>query len=75
MSIQKLALGTIMNKLDQNILSDWLSNSKGIKINYSNYSMELAEWITSKKWDNIENLSKKVWKNIDFNFLGGTNTS
>ena len=75
MSIQKLALGIIMDNLDQNILSDWLSNSKGIKINYPNYAMELAEWITSKKWDNIENLSKKVWKNIDFNFLGGTNTS
>ena len=59
MSIQKLALGIIMDNLDQNILSDWLSNSKGIKINYSNYAMELAEWISSKKWDHIENLSKK----------------
>ena len=48
MSIQKLTLGTIMDNLDQNILSDWLSNSKGIKINYSNYAMELAEWIASK---------------------------
>ena len=75
MSIQKLALGIIMDNLDQNILSDWLSNSKGIKINYSNYAMELAEWISSKKWDHIENLSKKVWKNIDFNFSSGTNTS
>ncbi len=75
MSIQKLALGIIMDNLDQNILSDWLSNSKGIKINYSNYAMELAEWIASKKWDHIENLSKKVWKNIDFNFPGGNNTS
>ena len=36
MSIQKLALGIIMDNLDQNILSDWLSNSKEIKINYSN---------------------------------------
>ena len=75
MSIQKLALGIIMDNLDQNILSDWLSSSKGIKINYSNYAMELAEWIASKKWDHIENLSKKVWKNIDFNFPGGNNTS
>ena len=75
MSIQKLALGIIMDNLDQNILSDWLSNSKGIKINYSNYAMELAKWIASKKWDHIENLSRKVWKNIDFNFPGGTNTS
>ena len=74
MSIQKLALGTIMDNLDQNILSDWLLNSKGIKINYSIYGIELAEWIASNKWDHIEKLSKKVWKNIDFNFPGITHT-
>lgn len=60
-AIKKLEAGSVMLGLNKDIISEWLSNAKKVRIKFPQLAPALAEWIGIGDWETLPQLSKKLW--------------
>jgi len=60
-ALQELNIGSSMKGFDQDRVSNWLLEESGEKIQFGPVAHIIADWISLKKWTNVESLSKTAW--------------
>lgn len=63
-AMEQLGWGSVMNELNSNILKNWIQKPMAKPINYPNTAKEIVNIINNMKLDQIDKLSKDVWKNV-----------
>ena len=61
LALQCMSRATIINKLDQQILAQWLEREDHKPISYPHVAKHLAHWIQQGTFDNVEQLVDSVW--------------
>jgi uncharacterized protein (TIGR00661 family) len=64
--ISELKLGTVMNKLDQQAVDQFLNKPSFSPIRYPDVARLVAEWIESGNWEDVNGLAHSAWANIKF---------
>lgn len=64
--ISELQLGTVMKKLDQGAVEQFLKKPSVTPIRYPDVARMVAEWIESGNWEDVEGLARSAWKDIKF---------
>ena len=64
--ISELKLGTVMKKLDQNAVEQFLKKPPVSPICYPDVARMVAEWIESRNWQDVEGLARSAWANLEF---------
>ncbi len=73
LALEKLRLGMSMDTLSHEMVSEWLNNFEGKKINYPDVPTAIARWIKGKHYSHPKALSQLLWDQthsediIDFN--------
>lgn len=62
LALEQLGLGLSMNKLDPHTLGHWLEHFDGQRIVYPNVAREIVRWIAQGKWDQVAELSSRLWQ-------------
>ena len=63
-AMEQLGWGSVMNELNCNILKNWIQKPMAKPINYPNTAKEIVNIINNMKLDQIDKLSKDLWKNV-----------
>lgn len=61
LALQRLGLGSVMHRLDQDAVRNWLRLESPEPRNYPEVLPRIAEWIHSGSWDRPEGLAERVW--------------
>ncbi len=61
LALQHLGLGSVMSRLDQDAVRDWLRMDSPRPRNYPEVLPLVAEWIHGGSWDRPDELAERVW--------------
>ncbi|MEC9436814.1 MAG: MJ1255/VC2487 family glycosyltransferase [Candidatus Neomarinimicrobiota bacterium] len=61
-AINQLKWGSVMDKLDQDIVKEWISEPSIKSVNYPDTAKAVAKWINSKTYKGIDKLSSRLWE-------------
>jgi uncharacterized protein (TIGR00661 family) len=64
--ISELNLGTVMKKLNQNTVEQFLKKPSVPPVRYPDVARMVAEWIESGNWEDVEGLARSAWDSIKF---------
>ena len=65
LAMLQLGLGTVCRELTSVLIREWLDDANGSATeaaDYPNVAERIAEWIGSRRWDNIGDFAMSVWK-------------
>ncbi len=68
LALQSLGRATIADRLDQDLLAEWLTLSPHTPIDYPDVAKVLADWIVQDDSHDIHHLAKEVWHSFSFPF-------
>jgi uncharacterized protein (TIGR00661 family) len=63
-AMKMLSLGSVMYKVEFDVISDWLKSENSIsKTEFNNVTKTLSEWISNKDWssESVKELSSTLW--------------
>ncbi|CAA0091840.1 Uncharacterised protein [BD1-7 clade bacterium] len=61
LAIQALGRGTVIEKLDQQVLEKWLESPGHQPANYPDVADAIAKWVINRQWESIDTLVKALW--------------
>jgi uncharacterized protein (TIGR00661 family) len=64
--ISKLKLGMVMQKLNRDVVQQFLEAPPRAPTHYPDVARIVAEWIESGNWDDVEGLARSAWKDVKF---------
>lgn len=66
LTLSHLNLAKINSELDKETILEWLGKSteRPPVFSYPNVARKIAEWITQKRWDTLQDLVKTLWKEV-----------
>ncbi|GAB2197768.1 MJ1255/VC2487 family glycosyltransferase [Sessilibacter sp. MAH4] len=65
-ALKVLGLGSVMEKLNTDVISKWLSNQPNLQIKYPNVAAKIVEWISEGEWtvETRAALVKSLWESV-----------
>ncbi|MEC9235997.1 MAG: glycosyltransferase family protein [Pseudomonadota bacterium] len=60
-ALEYLGYGRVMDRLDINIVRDWLDEPRAAKVRFPNVAEALSEWIVKGDFDDKERLKRDLW--------------
>lgn len=64
--LEKLDLAKVMATLNRSLLNEWLKLPPATPIRFPNVAKALAEWILSGQREDINELSRRLWQQVEF---------
>jgi len=65
LALERLRLGTVMHRLDAQILRTWLYSPPGRPVHYPDVARHIAAWIGTGLWNTSDKLVQEVWSQVD----------
>ncbi len=64
-ALEELDLAMTMDKLNKNVLADWLQNFEGKQVIYPDVAKAIARWIAAGEWENSSALVQDLWSAVE----------
>ncbi|MGX9418564.1 MJ1255/VC2487 family glycosyltransferase [Vibrio sp. RC27] len=65
-TLEMLGLATSMNHLDASAVRCWLDEQQADRVVYPDVAKAICEWVIQGNWDDQRELSKRLWRQVDF---------
>ncbi|MBN1929554.1 MAG: hypothetical protein JW764_08445 [Chlorobiaceae bacterium] len=62
LAMVQLGYGMSMHKLDGGVFREWLASPSGTPLNYGRTVNYIAEWVASKRWDDLKVFTDASWR-------------
>ncbi len=65
LALEQLNLGMQMNRLDNQVLRDWLNYFEGKQVIYPNVADAIVDWLLAGDLADVEGLSNSLWEQVE----------